>query len=63
MEKREVNEYIIQGYRIYHVKDLSYLISNISLLSRRKRLEIRIHNNIVLVKSTDKYDKPRNPYV
>jgi len=58
-----INEYIIQGYRTYLLKDfpISHLIGGLPNISRRNRLEIMVIEGIVYVKDTDRYDN-KNPY-
>jgi hypothetical protein len=60
-----INEYTIQGYRSYKLSELpiSQLIRQLPQFQRVNRLEVLIVDNIVYVKTTNRYDQPRNPYV
>lgn len=58
-------DYINKGYRVYKLEDLnlSVLYNNLYTLQRQYRLDVEITDDLVLVKDTNKYDSPRNPYI
>lgn len=60
-----ISDYIQQGYRAYLLRDLPYsnLVRQLPNFQRVNKLEVLIIDNIVYVKTTTKYDQPRNPYV
>lgn len=60
-----INDYIRQGYRAYKLSELPVinLVRCLPRLQRINKLEILIVDEVVFVKTTYKYDQPKNPYI